>query len=81
MDQEEEEEEELALEADSFTNLTELRILEINNVQLLQDIEFLSNQLRLLNWPGYPSKRLLNYTYPTVILFNFGRAKRLVYYF
>ncbi|XP_022141828.1 TMV resistance protein N-like [Momordica charantia] len=52
------EEEELALEAESFRYMTALRILEIDNVKLYGDVQFLSNQLRLLNWSGYPSEYL-----------------------
>nr|AGH33854.2 resistance gene-like protein [Cucumis melo] len=53
-----EEEEELVLKAKAFAGMSELKILRINNVQLSEDIEFLSNKLTLLNWPGYPSKYL-----------------------
>lgn len=63
------EEEELVLEAKLFTYMTELRILEIENVLLFEDIGFLSNQLRLLNWSGYPMKFLPS-TFQSPFLFK-----------
>ena len=33
-----------------------LRLLDIDNVHLPQGLSFLSSELRLMNWPGYPLK-------------------------
>ncbi|KAE8648983.1 hypothetical protein Csa_009214 [Cucumis sativus] len=63
-----EEEEELVLKAKAFADMSELRILRINNVQLSEDIECLSNKLTLLNWPGYPSKYLPSTFQPPSLL-------------
>ncbi|KAL4017396.1 hypothetical protein IC575_020948 [Cucumis melo] len=63
-----EEEEELILKAKVFADMSELKILRINNVQLSEDIEFLSNKLTLLNWPGYPSKYLPSTFQPPSLL-------------
>lgn len=51
-------EESIELDAESFSEMTKLRILEINNVELFEDIEYLSPLLRIINWLGYPSKCL-----------------------
>ncbi|KAA0039330.1 TMV resistance protein N-like [Cucumis melo var. makuwa] len=55
---EKEMEESIELDAESFSEMTKLRILEINNVELDEDIEYLSPLLRIINWLGYPSKSL-----------------------
>ncbi|CAK9313934.1 unnamed protein product [Citrullus colocynthis] len=41
---------ELELEASVFTKMRYLRILEIGEVQLDEDLTYLSKQLRFLNW-------------------------------
>ncbi|CAK9313932.1 unnamed protein product [Citrullus colocynthis] len=44
-----------------FSYMTELKILEISNVKLSEHrIEFLSNQLRVLKWLGFPLHRFPN---------------------
>ncbi|XP_038890297.1 TMV resistance protein N-like [Benincasa hispida] len=53
------EDEELELEAKPFAYMTELKLLEMNNVKVDGNIELqLSNKLRFLNWNGYPFKHL-----------------------
>ncbi|KAK4857648.1 hypothetical protein QYF36_004033 [Acer negundo] len=42
----------------SFSNMRNLRLLEIRNVDLSEDIEYLSNELRFLKWPEYPLNSL-----------------------
>lgn len=49
---------ELELEASVFTKMRYLRILEIGEVQLDEDLTYLSKQLRFLNWRSYPSQYL-----------------------
>ncbi|KAK0577678.1 hypothetical protein LWI29_036931 [Acer saccharum] len=43
----------------SFTTMKNLRLLKISNVRFSDDhLEYLSNELRLLKWRGYPLKTL-----------------------
>ena len=35
-----------------------LRLLKIGNVHLLEGLNFLSSELRLMNWLGYPLKSM-----------------------
>ncbi|KAH9725710.1 ADP-ribosyl cyclase/cyclic ADP-ribose hydrolase [Citrus sinensis] len=42
----------------SQNTMTNLRLLKINNVQLPEGLEYLSNRLRLLDWHRYPLKSL-----------------------
>lgn len=44
--------------AKAFSKMINLRLLKIRNVQLSQSLEYLSNELRLLKWYGYPLKSL-----------------------
>ncbi|ESR55003.1 hypothetical protein CICLE_v10023653mg [Citrus x clementina] len=46
--------------SNTFLKMTNLRMLLIRNVQvqLPEGLEYLSNELRLLEWPGYPLKSL-----------------------
>ncbi|KAG6592337.1 Disease resistance protein RUN1, partial [Cucurbita argyrosperma subsp. sororia] len=62
------EEGESHLNANSFKAMTNLRVLKLNNVHLSQDLEYLSDQLRFLNWHGYPSKFLPSNFHPTNLL-------------
>ncbi|KAL5845686.1 hypothetical protein ACOSQ3_009210 [Xanthoceras sorbifolium] len=48
----------LQLNGKSFLNMGNLRLLKISNVQLSDELEYLSNELRLLKWRGYPSHTL-----------------------
>ncbi|KAH9725730.1 ADP-ribosyl cyclase/cyclic ADP-ribose hydrolase [Citrus sinensis] len=48
----------LSASAKAFFNMTNLRMLTIGNVQLPEGLEFLPNELRYLEWHGYPSKSL-----------------------
>ncbi|XP_052188704.1 TMV resistance protein N-like isoform X2 [Diospyros lotus] len=50
--------EEIFLCADSFLKMINLRMLKLSNVQLLNGLDYLSNDLRLLDWAGYPLKYL-----------------------
>lgn len=48
----------LSTSAKVFSKMTNLRLLIINSVQLPEGLEYLSNELRMLEWHGYPSKSL-----------------------
>ncbi|KAK9205240.1 hypothetical protein WN943_015507 [Citrus x changshan-huyou] len=48
----------LSASAKALFNMTNLRMLTIGNVQLPEGLEFLPNELRYLEWHGYPSKSL-----------------------
>jgi hypothetical protein len=43
---------------EAFCKMSKLRLLKINNVQLSEGPEDLSNKLRFLEWHSYPSKSL-----------------------
>ncbi|XP_031741455.1 LOW QUALITY PROTEIN: uncharacterized protein LOC101204365 [Cucumis sativus] len=62
------EEGESHLNAKAFFSMTNLRILKLNNVHLSEEIEYLSDQLRFLNWHGYPLKTLPSNFNPTNLL-------------
>ncbi|KAA8537050.1 hypothetical protein F0562_029528 [Nyssa sinensis] len=49
---------ELHLSAEAFSKMKKLRLLKISNVQLPHGLEYLSNELRLLDWHGYPLKHM-----------------------
>ncbi|XP_031275379.1 TMV resistance protein N-like [Pistacia vera] len=44
--------------AKAFSKMTNLRLLKIRGVQLPKGLEYLSNQLRLLDWHGFPLESL-----------------------
>ncbi|KAH9782092.1 ADP-ribosyl cyclase/cyclic ADP-ribose hydrolase [Citrus sinensis] len=48
----------LSASAKAFSQMTNLRLLKISNVQLPAGLEYLSNRLRLLDWHRYPLKSL-----------------------
>ncbi|KAL4017387.1 hypothetical protein IC575_020939 [Cucumis melo] len=62
------EEGESHLNAKAFSSMTNLRVLKLNNVHLCEEIEYLSDQLRFLNWHGYPLKTLPSNFNPTNLL-------------
>ncbi|PRQ22471.1 putative P-loop containing nucleoside triphosphate hydrolase, leucine-rich repeat domain, L [Rosa chinensis] len=43
---------------EAFSNLSQLSLLHIRNVDLPEGLTFLSNSLRLLDWSGYPLRSL-----------------------
>ncbi|XP_052190819.1 disease resistance protein RUN1-like isoform X2 [Diospyros lotus] len=49
---------EISLSPDAFSKMSELRLLKLSNVQLPNGLDYLSNDLRLLDWHGYPLKYL-----------------------
>ncbi|KAH9725758.1 retrovirus-related pol polyprotein from transposon RE2 [Citrus sinensis] len=48
----------LSASAKAFSQMTNLRLLKISNVQLPEGLEYLSNRLQLLDWHRYPLKSL-----------------------
>lgn len=62
------EEGESPLNAKSFLAMTYLRVLKVNNVYLSEELEYLSDQLRFLNWHGYLLKCLPSNFNPTNLL-------------
>ncbi|XP_031275390.1 TMV resistance protein N-like [Pistacia vera] len=49
---------ELKLNAKSFSRMNSLRLLKIKDASLCQSLQYLSDELRLLNWHGYPLRSL-----------------------
>ena len=46
------------MNAEVFLKMTKLRFLKIDNVLLPEGLSFISNNLRTLEWHGYPLKSL-----------------------
>ncbi|XP_059659419.1 disease resistance protein RUN1-like isoform X2 [Cornus florida] len=55
---------ELHVRADAFTKMRKLRLLKINGVQLDGCLTYLSNELRYLEWEGYPHEYLPHNFHP-----------------
>ncbi|XP_038890296.1 TMV resistance protein N-like [Benincasa hispida] len=67
---------ELELEPSLFKEMTSLKLLEIDNVKLTKNLEYLSKQLRSLNWHGYPSNSLpQNFEAPRLFELLLPRAR------
>ncbi|XP_052183207.1 TMV resistance protein N-like isoform X1 [Diospyros lotus] len=49
---------EISLSPDAFSKMSKLRLLKLSNVWLPNGLDYLSNDLRVLDWHGYPSKCL-----------------------
>ncbi|CAL1409765.1 unnamed protein product [Linum trigynum] len=49
---------------EAFARMTKLRLLKIRNVKLSKGPAFLSNELRYLDWHGYPAKYLPSSFHP-----------------
>ncbi|KAK0602127.1 hypothetical protein LWI29_030577 [Acer saccharum] len=54
----------IRLDGKSFSRMINLRLLKIGNVDLSEDLEYLSNELRYLKWHGYPSNSLPSNFHP-----------------
>ncbi|KAL5776124.1 hypothetical protein ACOSP7_009050 [Xanthoceras sorbifolium] len=52
------------LDGKSFSNMSNLRLLKISKVDLSENLEYLSNELRFLKWHGYPSNSLPSNFHP-----------------
>ncbi|XP_022734259.1 TMV resistance protein N-like isoform X1 [Durio zibethinus] len=46
------------LNADAFLNMKKLRLLKVFYLPVTRDLKYLSNELRLLDWSGYPFRSL-----------------------
>jgi hypothetical protein len=46
------------LNAEAFSKLKKLRLLKVKNVRLPQGLNYLSNELCLMEWHGYPLKSM-----------------------
>jgi hypothetical protein len=46
------------LNAEAFSKMENLKLLQIHNVQLPQGLSYLSNELRLMEWHEYPLKSM-----------------------
>ncbi|MED6190112.1 hypothetical protein PIB30_102591 [Stylosanthes scabra] len=42
----------------ALSNMKRLRVLMISNARVTDEIQYLSDELRLIDWPGYPSSTL-----------------------
>ena len=61
----------LSAGAKAFSQMTNLRLLKIDNLQLPEGLEYLSNKLRLLDWHRYPLKSLpSNFKLEKTVEFN-----------
>jgi len=49
---------EISLSPDAFSEMSKLRLLKLSNVQLPNGLDYLSNDLRILDWHEYPLKCL-----------------------
>ncbi|XVF70232.1 hypothetical protein PTKIN_Ptkin11bG0144100 [Pterospermum kingtungense] len=59
------------LSVDAFLKMKKLRLLRVLNLPISDDPKYLSNELRLLEWHGYPST-LLHFSYLIATLNNYG---------
>ncbi|KAL5845687.1 hypothetical protein ACOSQ3_009211 [Xanthoceras sorbifolium] len=63
------------LDGKCFSNMSDLRLLKISNVDLSEDLQYLSNNLRFLKWPEYPSSSLpLNFQPQNLFELNLCRS-------
>ena len=46
------------LSAEAFSKMKKLRLLKIGNMKLPQGLNYLSNELRVIEWHGYPLKSM-----------------------
>ncbi|XP_024042865.1 TMV resistance protein N [Citrus clementina] len=62
----------LSAGAKAFSQMANLRLLKIDNLQLPEGLEYLSNKLRLLDWHRYPLKSLpSNFQLDKTVEFNY----------
>lgn len=55
-------------DAKCFSRMKKLRLLNLANVNLSNDLEYLSDNLRSLEWAGYPSKYFPSHFNPENLL-------------
>ena len=44
----------MPIEAEAFENMKNLKFLIVHNVQICEELKYLPNGLRLLQWPEFP---------------------------
>ncbi|KAK7291282.1 hypothetical protein RIF29_06295 [Crotalaria pallida] len=60
----------------AFSNMKMLRLLMISNAHVSDDIKYLSNELRLIDWPEYPSSTLPPNFHPKrLVSLNMSRSR------
>ena len=66
----------LQLEAKSLEKMKKLKFLIVANVDICGEIEYLPNELRLLDWPEFPSSSLpSNFCPQKLIALNMPQSK------
>ncbi|KAH7568388.1 hypothetical protein JRO89_XS07G0285400 [Xanthoceras sorbifolium] len=64
------------LDGKSFSSMRNLKLLKISNVDLSENLQYLSNELRFLKWPEYPSNYLpLNFQPPNLFELNLCHSR------
>ena len=67
---------------DAFTKMKKLRLLIVHNADISGSrLDFLSNELRLLDWPGYPFSSLPSNFGPNKLVavdMSYSRVKKLI---
>ena len=58
----------LQLEAKSFEKMKKLKFLIVANVDICGNIEYLPNELRLLDWPEFPLSTLPSNFHPQKLI-------------
>ncbi|XP_029124763.1 TMV resistance protein N isoform X2 [Cajanus cajan] len=64
----------------ALANMKKLRLLKINNAHISADFQYLSDELRLIDWSGYPSSTLPQNFHPKRLVslnLSHGRIKNL----
>ncbi|KAL5778621.1 hypothetical protein ACOSQ2_009358 [Xanthoceras sorbifolium] len=64
------------LDGKSFSSMRNLKLLKISNVDLSENLQYLSNELRFLKWPEYPLNYLpLNFQPPNLFELNLCHSR------
>lgn len=75
----------LLVNPDAFAKMKKLRLLIVRNADISGSrLDFLSNELRLLDWPGYPFSSLPSNFGPNKLVavdLSYSRVKKLIMYF
>ncbi|KAL4593742.1 hypothetical protein ACB092_M015300 [Castanea dentata] len=65
----------------AFSNMESLRLLKISNVHLPKGLDFLSNELRMMEWHDYPLKSMpIDFSTGTILLNSSCHAATLSNY-
>ncbi|KAF7813416.1 pentatricopeptide repeat-containing protein [Senna tora] len=73
-------EEKVHISGKAFANMKKLRLLRVHNANISDDIQYLSDELRLIDWPRYPSSTLPPNFHPKRLVslnLSHGRIKHL----